>query len=282
MELVIETDMAQVRVKMMKSIEEVGKAIPDAMAQIAEFGLSRWTDVVQERLRGDSAQEYLTNTGAYYRTRGGLGDNANAGLIDKVVMKKGTKEGSAQLALIGKLSNMLENGFDAFDIAAAVRKKQGKNDVNVPFRHFLPSRQKVEETTKVTGARKKAGIETRGRHRRPTMSQRTRNRMQASIAKAESAGRKTARGQKYPAKRGSGHRTGIFSGMTAPTKAGGRSQGTGHYNTFRRITSESVWIHPGFQGIKAVEEVQKLVETVGPQMLGEFLGTILEVKLRNV
>ncbi len=277
--ITIESDVAEVQVELNKTMEEIEASLPDALAQVAEFGLSRWTDIAQERLMGDSAQEYLTNVGSYYSRDKGKGRDVNEGLIPRVELDRGNI--TAKLALIGKLSNMLENGFDAYDIAEAIRRKQGKDDVNVPFRHFLPTAERAEQVGKVSKARRGAGITSKAQHRRPSMSHRVRADMRSSIRIAEAAGKATARGRKYPPKQGSGHKTGIFSGMKAPTKLGGRSQGVGWYQTFRRITKESVWIHPGFMGIKAAESVQTEVENVGPQMLAEFIGTVLEVKIKS-
>lgn len=186
---------------------------------------SKWEQVAQQRLT-TTRNDYL------------LGLNADNSMSFPDAF-------TGVLILRGKWPNMLESGFQAFDMKDGFKngprvkhKKDGGWYQTIPFRHRTPG----TTGSAVGGKAMPDDIYAQARALR---------------------GQERLRGteQKYPPQKswtGYQHKNGIYEGMVKNTKKYDKAiQNT--YFTFRRVSDKSdpsSWHHPGFPGIKAIEVVE--------------------------
>lgn len=270
----IETDIKALEKKLQVEEQQIQRALPNVVHKVTEFARDQWVKMVNTSLSIDSARLYLTGMRGGDEGISGEGEGLHQGLQE---IEDFREDNMSLVALVGKLPNMLEQGFDPFSIADVMLQspniKEGKEGpyIDVPFRHKSPQKTNRNDPR--------------------SMPRGVYSDMQKAIKHAEQIGSSVARGRKYSTKRRPHHTTSIHSGMTTPTQkpAGGRT-----YRTFRRISKASLtprivtegdrateiipWMHPGYKGIQAVHRVKALVDNVAPQMVAKFLEEFLEEK----
>lgn len=168
------------------------------------------------------------------------------------------------LTLRGKWANMLETGFDPFDIKDgfshskyAKQRKDGSGwYLTVPYRH---------RTTPTSGV----GVGGRVMPKD----------IYAQAKKLNAGQRLTGTESKYPAVtswKGYQHKNGIYEGMVKNTKQYGKAtQST--YVTFRRASDKSdpsSWWHSGFAGVHAMDTVTSFAQETFSKMISNFLKNV--------
>jgi len=168
------------------------------------------------------------------------------------------------ISLVGKVPNMLEFGFPRYDMKtvhpgwlwgskAKTSKKTGKQYVVIPFRHGA-SRSNIKYSGQAKKAHLQVGLEdTRKRYGLDKMVRTATGRV------VEGAVRRAPKTPDvHPYLRGL---TRVQKGMAGTTKAGQR--GSSQLMTFRVMSEDSdptSWIHPGFEGVKLLNEIERFVQ----------------------
>lgn len=177
--------------------------------------------------------------------------------------------GMLTITLVGKLPNMLEKGFTAFDIKVGLlgssKVKTGKNGsryIDVPFRWGKPGTTTMQAMSKSTSSAIDAQLRA------------------AATSTAGVAGRVRTKartpGAMHLVGGGQGrirNRAGVQDQMTritAPYQKTVQSQ----YRTFRRVSLASrakSWIHPGHIGINAFAAAKQDIQRDIPRIVHDFL-----------
>ncbi|WAB25255.1 hypothetical protein M5_0077 [Lysinibacillus phage vB_LfM_LysYB2] len=186
---------------------------------------SKWETIAQQRLT-TTRNDYL------------LGLNADDSMTQPDAY-------TGVLVLRGKWPNMLETGFQAYDMKPGFmsgprvkQKKDGGWYTTIPFRHTTPG-----STGSAVGGK--------------SMPDDIYSQARALRGQKQLTGTETS----YPAKTswaGYQHKSGIYEGMRKNTKQYDKATQNSYF-TFRRVSDKSdpeSWKHPGFPGVKALDVVE--------------------------
>ena len=173
------------------------------------------------------------------------------------------------LTLRGKWPNMLESGFPAYDMkrgfksgSRVKRKKDGGWYQTIPFRHRTPK----TSGSAVGGQAMPDDIYAQARRLRGKLPNGKTDRLKGTE-------------QAYPARTswtGYQHKSGIYEGMVKNKKMYENSVQSSYF-TFRRVSDKSdpnSWMHPGFSGLKAINNVENYARRT--------FERVLEMNLRAV
>ena len=236
----------------------VKQAVANAMPSIAAFALDRISQYADEKL--------TTSSSDYKR---GFGPESLT-----------LTETGFTVVPSTPVAEALEDGYDAYDIKAAMlasdgvkTSKDGGRYVDVPFRHStkknagrmqgMPS--DIKRLVKNSMARERRAAK---KEDRPVAS---RSRVTGNLP----AKRPHWKDHKYGESKAAvmvQHKTGKQSDMIRE-----RFNRTTTYTTIRRISEnsdENSWMHPGFQGVKAVPRVMDSLERTAVQVITMELGKI--------
>ncbi len=170
---------------------------------------------------------------------------------------------TADIYMEGTLPKMLENGFPSFDMKLGFSNsqyvkysKKGTWYLVIPFRHMTPSR---------TGAAPKWNTMPKDIYHKVLKN--------SPLFGTE---------KDYPAGvswTGYQHKNGIYEGMTRTPRVGGGST----YSTFRTVSQNSAfdsWIHPGYSGVHAVNQLVNQVSGLFEDSFNFYLDRSMNGNLR--
>lgn len=236
----------------------VKQAVANAMPSIAAFALDRITQYADEK---------LTTSSADYKR--GFGPESLQ-----------TTETGFNIVPTSEIAEALEDGYDAYDMKKgllasdnAKTSKEGGRYVDVPFRHSTkknPGRMQgmpsdIKRLVKNSMARERRAAK---KEDRPAA---TRSRVTGDLPRKKPHWKDLKFGDERAAVLVQ-HKTGKHSDMIRE-----RHNRTTTYTTVRRISEnsdENSWMHPGFQGVKAVPRVMDSLERTAVQVITMELGKI--------
>jgi hypothetical protein len=199
------------------------------------------------------AQQKLTTTRADYML--GLNSDNSLEFPDEL---------TGVLTLRGKWANMLETGFQPFDMkdgfskGKRVQKKDGGWYQTIPMRHRTPG----QSGSAVGGSEMPSDIYSRAR------------------AMRGNTGRLTGTEKSYPAQTswtGYQHKNGIYEGMVRNRKKYDKATQSSYF-TFRRVSDKSdpmSWWHPGFVGVKAISIVEPFAQSTFNKVYADNIKNLM-------
>ncbi|MBU5669516.1 hypothetical protein KQI68_06645 [Peptoniphilus sp. MSJ-1] len=195
-------------------------------------GRNTWIDKAQKGLKS-SREQYIRAISDVYV------EDTNSGYIE----------------LRGTFPVMIETGFTSFDMkmnfSKSTKKRKGKNGrwyLTIPFRHYTSGTTNVMPSKILKAARKlrNGGV------------------LREAIVRDLGFGPQTS-------KTGYRWKNSKYDGLRRVVK-NYESSTRGYYMTFRRVGSASdprAFIHPGYKGLHAIEEVKKNAEKAFFDALGD-------------